>query len=203
MPSTSTVGVPLQDSKLFRQACYIDGAWLDAGQGSIEVDNPATGETIGTVPKLGRAETRAAIAAAAREFPAWRRKPAKERAAVMRRWFDLMMANQDDLARLMTTEQGKPLTESRGEVAYAASFLEWFGEEAKRVYGDTIPAPQNDKRIVVVKEPIGVVACITPWNFPLAMITRKAGPAIAAVTPIGCLSTMMRLSRPWAGITSP
>ena len=180
MPSTSTVGVPLQDSKLFRQACYIDGAWVDAGQGSIEVDNPATGETIGTVPKLGRAETRAAIAAAAREFPAWRRKPAKERAAVMRRWFDLMMANQDDLARLMTTEQGKPLTESRGEVAYAASFLEWFGEEAKRVYGDTIPAPQNDKRIVVVKEPIGVVACITPWNFPLAMITRKAGPAIAA-----------------------
>ena len=184
MPSTSTVGVPLQDSKLFRQACYIDGAWVDAGQGSIEVDNPATGETIGTVPKLGRAETRAAIDAAAREFPAWRRKPAKERAAVMRRWFDLMMANQDDLARLMTTEQGKPLTESRGEVAYAASFLEWFGEEAKRIYGDTIPAPQNDKRIVVVKEPIGVVACITPWNFPLAMITRKAGPAIAAGCPV-------------------
>ena len=180
MTSTSTVGVSLQDSKLFRQACYIDGAWVESGQGSIEVDNPATGETIGTVPKLGRAETRAAIAAAAREFPAWRRKPAKERAAVMRRWFDLMMANQDDLARLMTAEQGKPLTESRGEVAYAASFLEWFGEEAKRVYGDTIPAPQNDKRIVVVKEPIGVVACITPWNFPLAMITRKAGPAIAA-----------------------
>jgi len=184
MPSTSTVGVPLQDSKLFRQACYIDGAWVESGQGSIEVDNPATGETIGTVPKLGRAETRTAIAAAAREFPAWRRKTAKERAAVMRRWFDLMMANQDDLARLMTTEQGKPLTESRGEVAYAASFLEWFGEEAKRIYGDTIPAPQNDKRIVVVKEPIGVVACITPWNFPLAMITRKAGPAIAAGCPV-------------------
>jgi succinate-semialdehyde dehydrogenase/glutarate-semialdehyde dehydrogenase len=181
MPSTSSAGVALQDSKLFRQACYIDGSWVEAGaQGSIEVDNPATGETIGTVPKLGRAETRAAINAAAREFPAWRRRPAKERAAVMRRWFDLMMANQEDLARLMTTEQGKPLTESRGEVAYAASFLEWFGEEAKRVYGDTIPAPQADKRIVVVKEPIGVVACITPWNFPLAMITRKAGPAIAA-----------------------
>jgi succinate-semialdehyde dehydrogenase/glutarate-semialdehyde dehydrogenase len=181
MPFTSTAGVSLTDPKLFRQACYIDGSWVEAGaQGSIEVDNPATGETIGTVPKLGRAETRAAIDAAAREFPAWRRKPAKERAAVMRRWFDLMMANQDDLARLMTTEQGKPLTESRGEVAYAASFLEWFGEEAKRVYGDTIPAPQADKRIVVVKEPIGVVACITPWNFPLAMITRKAGPAIAA-----------------------
>jgi succinate-semialdehyde dehydrogenase / glutarate-semialdehyde dehydrogenase len=181
MPSTTSAGVPLQDSKLFRQACYLDGAWVEAGaRGSIAVDNPATGDTIGTVPKLGRAETRAAIDAAARAFPAWRRKPSKERAAVMRRWFDLMMANQDDLARLMTTEQGKPLTESRGEVAYAASFLEWFGEEAKRIYGDTIPAPQADKRIVVIKEPIGVVACITPWNFPLAMITRKAGPAIAA-----------------------
>ena len=132
------------------------------------------------MPQLGRAETRAAIDAAARAFPAWRKKTAKERAAVLRRWFDLMMANQDDLARLMTTEQGKPLAESRGEVAYAASFLEWFGEEAKRVYGDTIPGHQPDKRIVVIKEPIGVVACITPWNFPLAMITRKAGPAIAA-----------------------
>jgi succinate-semialdehyde dehydrogenase/glutarate-semialdehyde dehydrogenase len=173
--------VQLQDSKLFRQACYIDGSWVEAGvQGSIAVDNPATAETIGVVPKLGRAETRTAIDAAARAFPAWRRKTAKERAAVMRRWFDLMMANQDDLARLMTTEQGKPLTESRGEVAYAASFLEWFGEEAKRIYGDTIPGHQPDKRIVVIKEPIGVVACITPWNFPLAMITRKAGPAIAA-----------------------
>jgi succinate-semialdehyde dehydrogenase/glutarate-semialdehyde dehydrogenase len=181
MSSTSTAGVALQDSRLFRQTCYINGAWVDAAaQGSIDVDNPATGETIGTVPKLGRAETRSAIDAAARAFPEWRRKPAKERAAIMRRWFDLMMANQDDLAKLMTTEQGKPLGESRGEVAYAASFLEWFGEEAKRVYGDTIPAPQADKRIVVIKEPIGVVACITPWNFPLAMITRKAGPAIAA-----------------------
>jgi succinate-semialdehyde dehydrogenase / glutarate-semialdehyde dehydrogenase len=181
MPSTSAAPVTLQDPKLFRQACHVDGAWVEASaQGSIEVDNPATGETIGTVPKLGRAETRSAIDAAARAFPEWRRKPAKERAAIMRRWFDLMMANQDDLAKLMTTEQGKPLGESRGEVAYAASFLEWFGEEAKRVYGDTIPAPQPDRRIVVIKEPIGVVACITPWNFPLAMITRKAGPAIAA-----------------------
>ena len=184
MPTKTTVGVPLQDSRLFRQACYIDGSWIDTGAeaaGSvIEVDNPATGETVGTVPRLGRTETRLAIAAAARAFPAWRRKTAKERALVMRRWFDLMMANQEDLALLMTTEQGKPLAEARGEVAYAASFLEWFGEEAKRVYGDTIPAHQPDKRIVVVKEPIGVVACITPWNFPLAMITRKAGPAIAS-----------------------
>src|SRR5262245_975717 len=173
--------IPLTDERLFRQASYIDGGWVEAaGRAAIDVDNPATGETIGSVPKLGRAETRAAIEAAARAFPEWRRKTAKERAIVLRRWFDLMMANQEDLAQLMTAEQGKPLAESRGEVAYAASFLEWFGEEAKRVYGDTIPGHQPDKRIVVTKEPIGVVACITPWNFPLAMITRKAGPAIAA-----------------------
>ena len=173
--------VTVKDPKLFRQACYLDGAWVVARSGAtISVDNPATGESIGAVPKLGVAETRQAIDAAARAFPAWRKTTAKERAAVMRRWFELMMANQEDLARLMTTEQGKPLAESRGEVAYAAGFLEWFGEEAKRVYGDTIPGQQADKRIIVIKQPIGVVACITPWNFPLAMITRKAGPAIAA-----------------------
>src|SRR5437868_1062591 len=180
MATKTITGVPLGDQTLFRQACYIDGAWTSASGAAIEVDNPATGEIIGAVPKLGGAETRTAIEAAARAFPAWRKKTGKERAAIMRRWFDLMMANQADLALLMTTEQGKPLAESRGEVAYAASFLEWFGEEAKRVYGDTIPGHQPDKRIVVTKEPIGVVACITPWNFPLAMITRKAGPAIAA-----------------------
>src|SRR5215510_3786911 len=181
MTTKTASGVTLQDPKLFRQACYIDGAWVEnSAQGTIDVDNPATGETLGTVPRLGRAETRQAIEAAERAFPAWRKKTAKERATVMRRWFELMMANQEDLAKLMTTEQGKPLAESKGEVAYAASFLEWFGEEAKRIYGDTIPGHQADKRIVVVKEPIGVVACITPWNFPLAMITRKAGPAIAA-----------------------
>ena len=180
MSHAATSGVTLQDPRLFRQACFIDGAWVEPGaHGTIDVDNPATGEVIGSVPRLGRAETRRAIAAAEAAFPSWRAKTAKERAVVMRRWFDLMMANQDDLARLMTIEQGKPITESRGEVAYAAAFLEWFGEEAKRVYGDTIPAHQVDKRILVVKEPIGVVACITPWNFPLAMITRKAGPAIA------------------------
>ena len=171
----------LQDHHLFREAAFIDGAWVGASSnGAIEVDNPATGERLGSVPRLGKNETRAAIAAAAHAFPAWRRKTAKERAVIMRRWFDLMMANQEDLAQLMTAEQGKPLVESRGEVGYAASFLEWFGEEAKRVYGDTIPGHQADKRIIVVKEPIGVVACITPWNFPLAMITRKAGPAVAA-----------------------
>ncbi|HEX6979969.1 MAG TPA: NADP-dependent succinate-semialdehyde dehydrogenase [Alphaproteobacteria bacterium] len=178
-------GVALKDAKLFRQQCYIDGAWVDADRGgTIEVVNPATGEVIGTVPRMGAAETRRAIEAAERAWPAWRNKTAKERAAVMRRWFDLMMQHQDDLALLMTTEQGKPLAEAKGEVAYAAAFLEWFGEEAKRVYGDTIPQHQSDKRIVVIKQPVGVVACITPWNFPAAMITRKAGPAIAAGCPV-------------------
>ncbi len=181
MATTTTHRMALQDATLFREASYVDGRWLtETAHGVVNVDNPATGDIIGTVPKLGRAETRDAIDSAARAFPAWRKKAAKERAAIMRRWYELMLANQEDLAQLMTAEQGKPIGESRGEVAYAASFLEWFGEEAKRVYGDTIPAPQPDKRIVVVKEPIGVVACITPWNFPLAMITRKAGPAIAA-----------------------
>ncbi|MGH9312708.1 MAG: NADP-dependent succinate-semialdehyde dehydrogenase [Vicinamibacterales bacterium] len=171
----------LQDPRLFREACYIDGAWITSGsQGAIDVDDPATGDVIGRVPKLGAAEVRQAIDAANRAFPSWQRKTAKERAVVMRRWFDLMMEHQQDLARLMTVEQGKPLAESRGETAYAAAFLEWFGEEAKRVYGDTIPQHQADKRIIELKQPIGVDACITPWNFPLAMITRKAGPAIAA-----------------------
>jgi succinate-semialdehyde dehydrogenase / glutarate-semialdehyde dehydrogenase len=179
--SPNDVTTALKDASLFRQSCYIDGAWVGAsGGGTLAVDNPATGEVIGTVPKFGAVQTRQAITAAADAFPLWRAKTAKERAVVLRRWFDLMMANQEDLAILMTLEQGKPLTESRGEVAYAAAFLEWFGEEGKRIYGDTIPAHQADKRIVVVKEPVGVVACITPWNFPLAMITRKAGPAIAA-----------------------
>ena len=179
-PATIT-GVQLSDPKLFRQSCYVDGAWVNArNSATISVDNPATGEIVGTVPKFGAVETRDAIEAANRAFPEWRKKTGKERAAVLRKWFDLMMANQEDLAKLMTTEQGKVLAESRGEVAYAAAFLEWFGEEAKRVYGDTIPGHQADKRIVVIKQPIGVAACITPWNFPLAMITRKAGPAIAA-----------------------
>ena len=159
MTPTTTARVTLQDRRLFREAAYLDGAWIETTpHGVIEVDNPATGEIIGTVPKLSRADTTLAIDAAARAFPAWRKTPAKERAAVMRRWFELMLANQEDLAQLMTAEQGKPLGESRGEVAYAASFLEWFGEEAKRVYGDTIPGPTPDRRIVVVKEPIGVVA---------------------------------------------
>src|SRR5215510_2137048 len=178
---SESAAAQLKDARLFREACYVNGQWVRAKSGgTVAVDNPATGEIIGRVPKLGAAETRQAIEAANAAFATWSKKTAKERAAVLRRWFDLMMANQEDLARLMTLEQGKPLTESRGEVAYAAAFLEWFGEEAKRVYGDTIPGHQADKRIVVLKQPVGVVACITPWNFPLAMITRKAGPAIAA-----------------------
>jgi len=171
----------LKDSKLFREQCYIDGSWLDADGGeTIEVGNPATGEVLGTIPKMGAEETRRAIEAANRALPAWRAKTAKERSNLLRRWFDLMMANQDDLGRLLTLEQGKPLAEAKGEIAYGASFIEWFAEEAKRVYGDVIPQHQADKRIVVVKQPVGVVAAITPWNFPNAMITRKAGPALAA-----------------------
>jgi len=185
MSSTATnsaiAPVSLKDMRLFREACYVDGQWVQAASGATcSVDNPATGEIIGHVPKLSGGETRQAIEAADRAFPPWAARTAKERAVILRKWFDLMMENQEDLARLMTLEQGKPLVESRGEVAYASAFLEWFGEEAKRVYGDTIPGHQGDKRIVVLKQPIGVVACITPWNFPLAMITRKAGPALAA-----------------------
>ncbi|WP_312299738.1 NADP-dependent succinate-semialdehyde dehydrogenase [Stutzerimonas nitrititolerans] len=171
----------LKDSSLFRQQAYVDGAWLDADGGqTLEVNNPASGEVLGTVPKMGAAETRRAIEAAERALPAWRDLTAKERSQALRRWFELIMQNQEDLARLMTLEQGKPLTESRGEIAYAASFIEWFAEEAKRIYGDTIPGHQKDKRIIVIKQPIGVTAAITPWNFPAAMITRKAGPALAA-----------------------
>lgn len=171
----------LRDPQLFHQACYVNGEWVEADAGGvISVDNPATGEVLGTVPRLEAARVRETITAANTAFASWSKKTAKERAIVLRRWFDLMMANQEDLARLMTLEQGKPLAESRGEVAYAAGFLEWFGEEAKRTYGDTIPQHQSDKRILVIKQPVGVVACITPWNFPLAMITRKAGPAIGA-----------------------
>jgi len=174
----------LTDPSLFRQQCYIDGEWADADSGETQaVSNPATGEQIGTVPKMGAAETRRAIEAADAAWAGWRSKLAKERAAILRRWFDLMIENTDDLAILMTAEQGKPLTEAKGEIGYAASFIEWFAEEGKRIYGDTIPQHGPDKRIVVIKEPIGVVASITPWNFPSAMITRKAGPALAAGCP--------------------
>jgi succinate-semialdehyde dehydrogenase / glutarate-semialdehyde dehydrogenase len=175
------VGIELKDSKLLRQQCYLAGEWRDADSGAtLDVNNPATGERIGTVPKMGAAETRRAIEAAQAALPAWARNTAKERAVILRRWFDLMMANQDDLAVIMTAEQGKPLAESKGEIAYAGSFIEWFAEEGKRLYGDIIPGHQPDKRILVLRQPVGVVAAITPWNFPAAMITRKAGPALAA-----------------------
>ncbi len=173
--------IQLKDMSLFRQQCYIDGQWVDAdNKATFAVYNPADGQQIGTVPSMGAVETKRAIEAANAAWPGWRAKSAKERAVILRKWYELMMAAQEDLAILMTVEQGKPLTESRGEVAYGASFIEWFAEEGKRVYGDTIPAQSPDKRIVVIKQPIGVCAAVTPWNFPNAMITRKAGPALAA-----------------------
>jgi succinate-semialdehyde dehydrogenase/glutarate-semialdehyde dehydrogenase len=171
----------LQDPDLFRCQAYIGGRWCDADNGAtLEVNNPATGEILGTVPLMGTAETRRAIEAAKNAWGDWRRKPAKDRSALLRKWYELMLANVEDLGKLMTAEQGKPLAEAKGEVTYAASFIEWFAEEAKRVYGDTIPSPWNDRRLVVIKEPIGVCAALTPWNFPAAMITRKAGPALAS-----------------------
>lgn len=182
----------LNDHKLFRQQAFIQGEWRDANnQQTIDVTNPANGQLLGTVPKMGAVETRAAIEAANQALPAWRALTAKERAVILRRWFDLMMANQDDLAKLMTLEQGKPLAEAKGEIAYAASFIEWFAEEGKRIYGDTIPGHQADKRLIVIKQPIGVTAAITPWNFPAAMITRKAGPALAA----GCTMVLKPASQ--------
>lgn len=182
----------LNDHKLFRQQAFIQGEWRDANnQQTIDVTNPANGQLLGTVPKMGADETRAAIEAANQALPAWRALTAKERAVILRRWFDLMMANQDDLAKLMTLEQGKPLAEAKGEIAYAASFIEWFAEEGKRIYGDTIPGHQADKRLIVIKQPIGVTAAITPWNFPAAMITRKAGPALAA----GCTMVLKPASQ--------
>ena len=184
--------LPLKDPTLLRQANHIDGKWVQADSGrTFAVRNPATGEMVGEVPAMGRAETRRAIEAANRAQPAWRAMLAKERAAILRRLFDLMLANTDDLAIIMTAEQGKPLTESKGEIAYAASFIEWFAEEGKRVYGDIVPQNLKGRRILVTKEPIGVFAAITPWNFPAAMITRKAGPGWAA----GCTGVIRPASQ--------
>jgi len=174
----------LKNSALFRQQCYINGEWVNAdNKAALAVTNPVDCSQLGTVPNMGAAETRRAIEAAHAAWPAWRAKTAKERAVILRRWFELIMANQQDLAMLMTAEQGKPLAEAKGEIAYAASFIEWFAEEGKRVYGDTIPQHHSDKRLMVIKEPVGVCAAITPWNFPAAMITRKVSPALAA----GCV----------------
>jgi succinate-semialdehyde dehydrogenase/glutarate-semialdehyde dehydrogenase len=175
----------LNDPSLLRQQALINGAWCDADAGkTVDVVNPATGETLGTVPHMGAQETRRAIDAANAAWPAWRKKTARERALILRKWNDLMLENADDLAAIMTAEQGKPLAESKGEIAYAASFIEWFGEQAKRIEGDVLESPARDRRIVVTKEPIGVCAAITPWNFPAAMITRKVAPALAAGCPI-------------------
>jgi succinate-semialdehyde dehydrogenase/glutarate-semialdehyde dehydrogenase len=171
----------IRDAALFRQQCHVDGQWIDADDGrTIAVCNPATGARLGTIPALGALETRRAIAAAQAALPGWKAKPAKERAQILRRWFDLTMAAQEDLATLLTLEQGKSLSEARGEIAYGASFIEWFAEESKRACGDLIPSPQAGRRLLVMKEAVGVCAAITPWNFPNAMITRKAGAALAA-----------------------
>lgn len=171
----------LNDLRLLRNQAYVNGQWIDADDGTrFAVTNPANGETIVEVSSLGQAETARAVAAAEAALPAWREKTAKERSSILRKWFDLIMANQEDLARLLSLEQGKPLVESRGEIAYGASFIEWFAEEAKRIYGDVIPHDKHGRRLVVIKQAIGVVAAITPWNFPNAMITRKVGPALAA-----------------------
>ena len=170
----------LKDRTLLKDRCFIDGEWIGADGATIDVTNPATDDLIAKIPSLGVDYARRAIDAAERAQKDWAARPAKERAAILRKWFDLIMANQDDLGAIMTAEQGKPLTEAKGEVAYAASFIEYYSEEAKRVYGSVVPAPSTDRRIVVLKQPIGVCAAITPWNFPAAMITRKAGPALAA-----------------------
>ncbi|MFN6941569.1 MAG: NAD-dependent succinate-semialdehyde dehydrogenase, partial [Parvibaculum sp.] len=175
-----TLASRLKDKSLLKTRCFIGGEWVGGDAPQIGVTDPATGEVIATVPSLGVKETREAIEAAHKAQKSWAARPAKERAAVLRRWFDLMMENQDDLAAILTAEQGKPLAEAKGEIAYAASFVEFYAEEAKRIYGSIVPAPTNDRRIVVLKQPIGVCAAITPWNFPAAMITRKAGPALAA-----------------------
>jgi succinate-semialdehyde dehydrogenase/glutarate-semialdehyde dehydrogenase len=181
------MSLKLNDGALLRELCFIDGAWSAADNGAtLEVKNPASGQKLGTIPNLGAAEARRAIAAASAALPDWRARTAKERSVILRRWFELMIEHQGDLAALMTAEQGKPLAESKTEIVYAASFIEWFAEEAKRLYGDIIPGHQNDKRILVLRQPIGVVAAITPWNFPSAMITRKASPALAAGCTLVC-----------------
>ena len=184
--------IVLKDPSLLKQAAAVGGRWIEADPArAVTVRNPSTGAVVGLVPKLGAAETRQAIAAAAAAQGPWAARPAKERAQILRRWFELMMTNQDDLGRILTAEQGKPLAEAKGEIAYGASFIEWFAEEARRIHGDVIPAPSGDRRLMVLKQPIGVVGAITPWNFPNAMITRKAGPALAA----GCAMVLKPASQ--------
>jgi succinate-semialdehyde dehydrogenase / glutarate-semialdehyde dehydrogenase len=177
----------ISDKKLLKTQAYVNGKWINADSGAtLAVTNPANGETVASIAKCGTAETRRAIEAANAALPDWRAKTAKERAAILRRWFNLMMEAQDDLAQILTAEQGKPLAEAKGEIAYGASYIEWFAEEAKRIYGDTMAGTSNDKRVVIIKQPVGVVACITPWNFPNAMLTRKIAPALAAGCTVVC-----------------
>ncbi|MDA0706831.1 MAG: NAD-dependent succinate-semialdehyde dehydrogenase [Proteobacteria bacterium] len=177
----------ISDKKLLKTQAYVNGQWINADSGAtLAVTNPANGETVAKIAKCGTAETRRAIEAANVALVGWRRKVPKERAAILRRWYTLVMEAQDDLAQILTAEQGKPLAEAKGEIAYGASYIEWFAEEAKRIYGDTMAGPSNDKRVVVIKQPIGVVACITPWNFPNAMLTRKIAPALAAGCTVVC-----------------
>jgi len=181
------VGISIADKSLFKTGAYINGQWLASDQGTtLAVTNPATGEIIAEVANCGTAETRRAIEAAQAAQIDWRQRSIKERSAILRKWFNLMMENQEDLARILTAEQGKPLAEARGEIAYGASYIEWFAEEGKRIYGDTVPHSTNDKRLLVIKQPVGVVACITPWNFPNAMLTRKIAPALAAGCTVVC-----------------
>ncbi len=181
MQAVKSSAMPIQDKRLFREQCYVGGQWVDADNGAVfPVNNPADGSVLGTVPEFGTAEVRRAIEAAAAAFASWRARKAKERSAILRRWFELCLENREDLATILTLEQGKPIAESRSEISYGSAFMEWFSEEARRVYGDVIPANSNDRRIVVVKQPVGVVAAITPWNFPNAMITRKAAAALAS-----------------------
>jgi succinate-semialdehyde dehydrogenase/glutarate-semialdehyde dehydrogenase len=181
MTLTGASGLALDDPSLLVEAALIGGRWRQADDGAtLTVEDPATGRVVGTVPACGTKETRRAIAAAEAAFASWRRVPAAERARLLERWHDLILANATDLARIMTAEQGKPLGEAEGEVRYGASFVKWFAEEARRIYGRTIPAPATDRRILMLEEPIGVTAAITPWNFPIAMITRKCAPALAA-----------------------
>lgn len=184
--------LPLKDAALFKQQCLLDGRWVNADDArTLNVTNPATGEIIATVPRMGAAETRRAIDAAQSAFKLWRKKSVKERSAVLRKWHELILANADDLALILTSEQGKALAEAKGEIISNAAYLEWFAEEGKRVYGDVIAPPSNDKRVVVIKQPIGVCAAITPWNFPNGMITRKAGPALA----VGCTMVLKPASK--------
>ena len=195
----------LKDPSLLRQAALVGTRWIEADGSGIAVKNPATGELVGYVPKLGAKETKEAIDAAAAAQKGWAARTAKERAQILRKWFDLMMENQDDLGRILTAEMGKPLPEAKGEIAYGASFIEWFGEEAKRVYGETIPGHQPDKRLTVLRQPIGVVGSITPWNFPNAMITRKCGPALAVMaraTSARDRSATSAMTSPRAGFTT-